>query len=330
VSLAPLYAHAQDAGVEADALPDANKPAITMRLEPRSGAVAVGEKLRVAIEASALEGDDVTVPEQSFSPLELVGKNVRVQPAKDGRQLFVFELDFISLTPGTHALESTELSVVTKQGLVGRVKSGAFRVEVKSLIGNEPNAKLREPTKPVVVMQDDYTLLYIGGGLLAALLLAALSVLVYRFVQRRVKPVPPPPPPRPPWEIAVEKLAELRRRKAEMVAAGQAGQFVDQVSDVVRAYLGGRFRFDGLESTSDELLTHLRKASVPVELFNEVGSFLRRCDLVKFAKVEPDAEEADWVLLKAQEIVQLGEPWRAHGEPAAPAAATTPTPGGAP
>jgi hypothetical protein len=35
---------------------------------------------------------------------------------------------------------------------------------------------------------------------------------------------------------------------------------------------------------------------------------LRRCDLVKFAKAEPSADEADWVLMKAQEIVSLGEP----------------------
>jgi hypothetical protein len=326
VSLVPLSAYAQDAGVEEDALPDAHKPNITMQLDPRNGAVAVGQKLRVVIEASALEGDDVTVPEQSFAPLELVGKNARVLPAKDGRQTFVFELDFISLTPGVHAMESTELAVVTKQGLVGRIKSGAFKVEVKSLIGNEPNAKLREPTKPVVVMQDDYTLLYVGGGLLAALLLAGLSVLVYRYLQRRVKPLPPPPPPRPPWEIAIEKLAALRRRKAEMIAAGQAGLFVDQVSDVVRAYLGGRFHFDGLESTSDELLAHLRKADCSLDLFNEVGSFLRRCDLVKFAKVEPDAQEADWVLLKAQEIVQLGDTARATSQ-AAPS--PSPAAGGA-
>ena len=65
---------AQDAGAPAadeDALPEANHPTVSAKLNPTS-AVPVGEKLRFSIEASALEGDDVTVPEQSFAPLELV------------------------------------------------------------------------------------------------------------------------------------------------------------------------------------------------------------------------------------------------------------------
>jgi hypothetical protein len=319
---------AQDAGVLAaeeepkDELPEASKPVVSMKQSP-TGAVPVGEKVRLSIEASAVEGDDVTVPEQSFAPLELVGKSARVVPAKDGRQSFVFDLDFIGLTPGQHPMEGVELSVVTKAGLIGRVSTEPFGVEVKSLIANEPNAQLREPTQPITVMQDDYTLLYIGGGLLGAALFALLSVLGYRFWQRREKAAVPPPPPRPPWEVAIEKLGALRRQKLDMVGKGEAARFIDLVSDVVREYLGGRFGFDGLETTSDEMLTRLKRIGVPIELFGEVGSFLRRCDLVKFAKAEPSADEADWVLMKAQEIVSLGEPRigptpEPHAPPVAP------------
>ena len=325
---------AQDAGAAPveqepkEELPEANKPAVSMKLSP-SGAVPVGEKIRLTIEASALEGDDVTVPEQSFSPLELVGKSARVVPAKDGRQTFAFDLDFIGLTPGQHAMKGVELSVVTKAGLLGRVSTEPFGVEVKSLIANEPNAQLREPTKPVTVMQDDYTLLYVGGGLLGAALLALLSVLAYRWWQRREKPALPPPPPRPPWEVAIEKLGALRRQKHELVSKGEAARFVDLVSDVVREYLGGRFGFDGLETTSDEMLMRLKRIGVPIELFGEVGSFLRRCDLVKFAKAEPDADEADWVLMKAQEIVSMGEPRVAAPAAPGPTVQAPPYSGGA-
>lgn len=332
---------AQDAGVAAaqqpeaepkDALPEANKPKVTLKLSP-SGTVAVGEKLRLSIEASALEGDDVTVPEQSFAPLELVGKAARVVPAQGGRQTFVFDLDFIGLVPGKHPMNGVELSVVTKAGLVGRVSTEPFDVEVKSLIANEPNAKLREPTKPVTVMQDDYTLLYIAGGLLAAALLALLSVLAYRYWQRREKAAEPPPPPRPPWDVAVEKLGALRRQKPEMIQKGEAARFIDLVSDVVREYLGGRYFFDGLETTSDEMLARLKKIGVPIELFGEVGVFLRRCDLVKFAKAEPSSDEADWVLMKAQDILRLGEPRMPSAPPPPaepPVPAAPPVEGGAP
>ena len=120
--------------------------------------------------------------------------------------------------------------------------------------------------------------------------------------------MPPPPPPRPPWEIAVEKLGELRRRKQRMVEEGKAAQFVDEVSDVVREYLGGRFGFDGLETTSDEMIVLLRSRGVSVGLWQEVAAYLQRCDLIKFAKVEPDQDEADLVFAKAQDIVQFSMP----------------------
>jgi hypothetical protein len=330
LSCTPLLVHAQDGGVvasadePADTLPEANRPQLTAKLNPANGAVPVGDKLRLTIEASAVEGDDVQVPEQSFAPLELVGKSARVLPAKDGRQTFAFDLDFIGLKAGQHALDGVELSIVTKAGLVGRVRTQPFNVDIKSLIANEPNAQLREPTKPVTVMQDDYTLLYIGGGLLGAALFALLGMLIYRWWQKREKPALPPPPPRPPWEVAIEKLGALRRQKAEMIANGEAARFIDLTSDVVREYLGGRFGFDGLETTSDEMLAQLKKLA-PIDLYGETGTFLRRCDLVKFAKAEPSADEADWVLMKAQEVVQLGEPRMSAAVPM-PSAAVPPVP----
>jgi hypothetical protein len=332
LSCAPRLVHAQDAGVTAeapaDSLPEANRPQVAAKLDPANGAVPVGDKLRLTIEASAALGDDVQVPEQSFAPLELVGKSARVLPAKDGRQTFAFDLDFIGLKAGQHALDGVELSIVTKAGLVGRVRTEPFNVEIKSRIANEPNAQLREPTQPITVMQDDYTLLYIGGGLLGAALFALLGMLIYRWWQRREKPALPPPPPRPPWEVAIEKLGALRRQKAEMIAKGEAARFIDLASDVVREYLGGRFGFDGLETTSDEMLARLKKLGAPIDLYGETGTFLRRCDLVKFAKAEPSADEADWVLMKAQEVVQLGEPRMSAAVPM-PSAAAPPAQGGA-
>jgi hypothetical protein len=125
---------------------------------------------------------------------------------------------------------------------------------------------------------------------------------------RRVRPAPPPPPPRPPWEIAAMKLADLRRRKQRMIEEGRAAQFVDEVSDVVREYLGGRFGFDGLETTTDEMLLLLRERQCSVGLWQEIAAYLARCDLVKFAKVEPDQDEADLVFAKAQDIVQFSMP----------------------
>jgi hypothetical protein len=289
------------------ALPAGHEPRVNVQVSPREGA-KIGDSLKLVVRADALVGDDVAVPEQSFAPFEITGKRVRVESERDGRQLFVFELDLLALEGGEQTIPAIDLRVVTKQGFVGSVKTAPIALKISSLLANEPNAQLKGETKPVVVMQQDYTLLYVLGGLAAAALIALLTWLAIRYAQRRVRPAPPPPPPRPPWEVAVERLAELRRRKQEMVEAGKAAQFVDEVSDVTREYLGARFAFDGLESTTDEALQLLRDHNCNVGLWQEVAAYLRRCDLIKFARVDPDQDEADLVFAKAQDIVQFSTP----------------------
>jgi hypothetical protein len=335
IAQAPAGAAAAGAPAEPEAkveLPVEHVPKVTLEREPKSD-VATGDIVHVRIRADAPEGDDVTVPEQSFAPFELAARRARVEPEKNGRRTFVFELDLLALEPGPHTLSAITLRVVTKDGLVGETTAPPLAIDVKSLLANEPNAQPKPATKPVVVMQDDYTWLYVGGGLLAAALIALLTWLVMRWLARRPKAVPPPPPPKPPWEIAVARLADLRRRKQRMIEDGQAAQFVDEVSDVVRQYLGGLFGFDGLETTTDEMVLLLRERNAKVGLLQEVGAYLRRCDLVKFAKVEPDQDEADLVFAKAQDIVQFSMPVDVPGsrspEPAVDADGAPPEAGGA-
>lgn len=288
-------------------LPVEHRPRLSLEHTPKSGLVS-GDTIALTLRADAVQGDDVTVPEQSFAPFEVRRKRARVEPAQGGRQRFVFEIELLAIEPGKHELKPIELRVVTKDGFVGSVKSDPLPLSVSSLLANEPNAQLKPATKPVVVVQDDYTLLYVLGAVFGAALIALLTWLVARYLQRRQRPVPPPPPPRPPWEIAIEKLSELRRRKQQMLEAGKAAQFVDEVSDVVRAYLGGYFGFDGLETTTDEMIALLRAREANLGLLQEVSAYLARCDLVKFAKVEPDQDEADLVFAKAQDIVQFSMP----------------------
>ncbi len=299
---------AADNAAKGDApLPAEHLPQLQMTVVPNDR-VHTGDVVHVKIAASATAGDDVTVTEQSFAPFEVQKKRVHAEAASAGKQTFVFELDLLAFEPGDAPIPAVELRVVTKDGLVGSVKTAPVPYAVRSLLANEPNAQPKLETKPVIVMQDNYVPLYIVGGLLAVALIAGLTLLVSRYLQKRRKRALPPPPPRPAWDVAIEKLGELRRRKQQMVDDGQGALFVDQLSDVLREYLGGRFGFDGLETTSDEMILLLRAREANLGLTQEVGQFLGRCDLVKFAKVEPDQDEVDLLFSKAQDLVQHSLP----------------------
>jgi hypothetical protein len=102
--------------------------------------------------------------------------------------------------------------------------------------------------------------------------------------------------------VALEELFDVRH--AGLVAEGRLAEHFDRVSDTLRKYLGARFGFDGLESTTREALSVLREVQPPVEPLESIESFLRQADLVKFAKIVPSAEDGELALVRAEHIVK--------------------------
>jgi hypothetical protein len=86
------------------------------------------------------------------------------------------------------------------------------------------------------------------------------------------------------------------------------GEFFDRVNDAVREYLGARFGFDGLESTTDETIAALRRVPRFVLPIAELASFLQQCDLVKFADMTPSLEECQRALTDAEHVVRATMP----------------------
>ncbi len=266
-------------------------PTLQTSLTPTSG-LKTGDLITLKISALAKPGIDLAVPEQELKPFELLDKRSSIL-TKDGGRQFSFELDLLILEPGNHTVPALTVRVVGPKGELAELKTTAKTVSVSSMLANEPNALPRPVTKPVVVMQDDYTLAYVGGGIVATAVIIAITILVQRWLKRRPKTLPPPPPPRPAWDLALEKLEQLRRRKDALLAAERGEELVDGVSEVLREYLGKRYGFDGLESTSDEILTRLEKLRPHRLSLSGVQLLLAQCDLVKFARLPPEAGQCD-------------------------------------
>jgi hypothetical protein len=257
----------------------------------------IGDAIDVLLTVTAAASDDVAVPDQSFDPFEVLGKKLTVALSPDGKsKTFTFELQLLCFEAGVHVLGPIRVRVTSAGGDLVDLDSNSSSIEVRSLLANEPDARLKPPSEPVVIEQDDYRLLIILGALLAIALGALLAWLLMRWWQKRDRPEPQPPPPPPPWETAFAELRELERRRAHAIAEGRTDQWVDAVSDSIRAYLGRRYGFHGLESTTDEIAGQLdlekSLAVAPVEVIG----FLDQCDLVKFAKASL-ADDASHTLI---------------------------------
>jgi hypothetical protein len=97
-------------------------------------------------------------------------------------------------------------------------------------------------------------------------------------------------------------------RHAGLTREGRFAEHFDRVSDVVRRYLGDRYGFDGLESTTREMLGELRATTPRIVVLDEIERFLRQADLVKFARLTPTELECSTALAEAEQIVQLTVP----------------------
>jgi hypothetical protein len=182
----------------------------------------------------------------------------------------------------------------------------AHRILVEDPIASTPDAKPM-PNPPPRPQREEWTALKTALVWLAvgALVFALLALMARRW-KRRPKPVPAPPPPRPPWEIALEKLDEVRH--AGLLEVNREDEYFDRVNDTLRNYLGLRYGFDGLESTTDEILAALEHAQLQGLSFGDVVDFLRECDLVKFANVTPTHEECRRALDAGEKIVRATMP----------------------
>ncbi len=236
------------------------------------------------------------------------------------------DISFVALPqkPGRNVLVLPPLpvSVARASGEVLVLCTEPHEVTIEDPIANTSNP-LPHPNPPPRPEREEWTALKnaLVVGAVALVIGALVAWLVGKWL-RRPRPVPPPPPPRPPWEVAMEELFDIRH--AGLIGEGRFAEHFDRVSDSVRKYLGARFGFDGLESTTREALGVLRDVKPRITPLDAIEGFLRQADLVKFAKTEPSAEDGELALVRAEHIVRETLPTMTPGAAGVPAVPTVP------
>ncbi len=230
------------------------------------------------------------------------------------------ELSLVPLPPkpGRHELTLPPLpiTVARANGQVVTVCTKPHTIVVEDPIANTPDPKPK-PNPPARRQIEQWELLkqLVYGGLVALAVGLIAAWLLVRW-KRRPKRIPPPPPPRPPWEVAIEELHDVRH--AGLIKAGRFSEHYDRVSDAIRKYLGDRYGFDGLESTTREALSVLAEVAPPIEPIDKIRAFLRHADLVKFARLTPSEDECELALARGEEIVHATMPHTDRAPPLAP------------
>ena len=161
------------------------------------------------------------------------------------------------------------------------------------------NANVLRDIKPPVPIRSPWEWLWWALG---ALVLVVAALLIARMLKKRRLNIPVVPPI-PAHVRARQKLDEALR------LLSQPKPFCTLVSDTLRLYLEEQFNFHAPERTTEEFLHELRATSLLLPDQKEsLGDFLKRCDLVKFARYEPAEPELRELHASALRLVDETEP----------------------
>lgn len=204
--------------------------------------------------------------------------------------------------PHPFTLPPLPIAVARASGEVITLCTSPHDVTVTDPTANVPNAQPKRHPGGERQRELWVALRNVTYGALLGLALAAVIALIVRWFKRRPKVLPPPPPPRPAWEVALEALSDLRH--SDLLRRGQFTPHLERVNHVLRQYLGGRYGFDGLESTTEEVLSALKASSLPSAMFAQTEQMLRDSDLVKFAKLVPTEAQCTTALDDVEGLVR--------------------------
>ena len=145
---------------------------------------------------------------------------------------------------------------------------------------------------------------YAAAILVFAAVLAAVVIQVCRYRARRRGTVPEgrSVPVVPPHVQAIQDLETLHNRK--LWQSGRVKSYYTQLTDIVRAYLNGRYGVNAMEMTSDEIMGAAAALQMSDKNRRDLRAILLTADLVKFARHVPAGEENENLYYAAYYFVE--------------------------
>lgn len=285
--------HARELGAKAE-----NGP-VEVKVWVDKKTITLAETFKVELEAAAKDGYEVTMPraEQMLKDGLYGLRDWRDLGKKlDSQNRVVrtvdIELDpFVSGEPNIPALEFTfcKTSPADPNEAAKRYSVSTEPIELKvTSLSKDPNAigDIAD-IEPVMDMPSQVKAVWWWvGGVAAAVVLAVGAWLLLRkkggeaFAKAMI----------PAHELAYQRMRQLVAE--DLVGQGRIKEFYERISNILRHYIEDRFDLRAPERTTEEFLFELQgSGSLETADKNRLKEFMTHCDLVKFAKFQPQADD---------------------------------------
>ncbi|MCM8775994.1 MAG: BatD family protein [Candidatus Omnitrophica bacterium] len=265
--------------------------------------VTIGEKIKYNIVVDAEKGVEVEFPQFGENLGGFAVKDFNISKSKkSGRNRIRQEQWYLldSYTVGSYVIPSQSIRAKLGDGTTKTLTTPEIFVEVRSVLGNDSEKEgLRDIKAPLEI---PVNLRRLGIFLWTVVfILTLLGVLAWMIYLRRLKNKQVTPP-LPAHELAYRELKRIE--SLDLIGKGQVKEYYYLVSSCLRNYLENRFSLRAPEQTTEEFLESVAQGEgLEGRQINLLKDYLRHCDLVKYAKLEPNRTEIEELMAKTRRFI---------------------------
>jgi hypothetical protein len=276
--------------------PDKTAAPVTATVKISNATPTFGDTIRLEVDLSYPSDYRVFFPTKpNLKPFATLpqdaGTSERVE--QGGRIVEKYRIPLLVVRNGVLRTPAIEVPyhAVTASGGAGESGSVTLppqRVVVRSQFAAETEVKPAALPDPRPLIEENTPLqvaLLVLGMMAVAAVLTLVGVRMYKARVARLQPKPQIPP----HVLALGRLEELQR--SGRLASEAPRLVIGELSEILREYLGGRYRLLALDMTSTELLNALAYVDLRQVALDEMRRFADDSDLMKFAGLAASPDE---------------------------------------
>jgi hypothetical protein len=276
---------------------------VEVTLTPSQTQLAVGDPVELTLEINHPAGYQVIIPklDQTWGSFEVREQSqATTSPNDDGTETTQQTITVTLFDLGTFETPTLPLTISDGSGQVTEETVPAVSLTVTPLRAEEDTA-LRD-IRPQAELAIPSILPSIAIGLVVATVVAGSGWWLYHRwrVKRGLVAVVDN---RPPFQVAYDELDRIA--SLNLPEQGQFKEHYTLVTDCIRTYLEQQFHLHTFDRTTTELRVELKRSMISPDHTRRFIDLFSESDLVKFAKLKPEAAEARQLIDEARVLVSL-------------------------
>ncbi len=256
----------------------------------------VGDRLELEFKIESDEALEIEEPDLKDIPPFMLLSSDRAEEESENGFVYFLKYKITAFETGEFDFPEIDIRIKGKDSIIRVLKSNPLKIEIQTVLeGSEQDiADIKDPVK-VRAVNWIFVFVFIGILIVIVLLLFYFSRKKYVF-QSFSKPVEPED---------VEAIRLLHRLKDDnLTGKGEIKEYYFRLSQIIKKYIGRRYDYNALESTTEETSCRLNRLNVELSVIRDIIELLNECDLVKFAKYKPEEKNFQSIYDMAFSIIE--------------------------